>query len=107
MYAELPADARQSHPFHMLDEIRAQPEAVARSIALVESRAGEVVESLRRAERAVFTGCGTSFHAAQAGAWIWKELTGSPAEAIEAWDLASYGDVRRGDIVLGVTHSAS
>ena len=107
MYSKLPDDIRQGHPFHMIEEIKAQPEAVSRSLALVESRGAAALRILSRAKRVIFTGCGTSFNAALGGAWMMRELGSLDARAIQAWDLLSYGGLQPGDVVVGVTHSGS
>ena len=74
MYSELPADARGTHPFHMIEEIKAQPAAVERSVALVESRGLSAIDSIDGASRVILTGCGTSFHGAEAGAWLFRAV---------------------------------
>ena len=38
MYSQLPEKIRDEHPYYMYDEIMAQPEAVARSMELVEQQ---------------------------------------------------------------------
>lgn len=108
MYDRLPADVRSRHPYHMYDEIMLQPEAVKRSLALVSDSGDRVAAALGRARRVFVTGCGTSFHAARAGAWFLRWFSGGKidAHAVGALDLAAYpSGLRPDDLVMAVTHS--
>jgi glucosamine 6-phosphate synthetase-like amidotransferase/phosphosugar isomerase protein len=110
MYAELPTDTRHGHPYHMYEEIRAQPEVVARSLTLAE-RDGQAAEKMIRAARRVFVaGCGTSFHAAEAGAWMLRGFSRGEvdARAVNAFEPATY-DLGIGprDLLIGVSHAGS
>jgi glutamine---fructose-6-phosphate transaminase (isomerizing) len=110
MYSELPPDIRNNHPYHMYDEIKLQPEAVARSLGTVTERGGEAVKVLRQARRLIITGCGTSFHAAQIGAWFFGALASGVPEirSVQAYELVSYGPtLGSGDVVLGLSHSGT
>ncbi|MBV9282866.1 MAG: SIS domain-containing protein [Chloroflexi bacterium] len=110
MYDNLPADVRTRHPFHMYDEIKAQPDAVARSLRLVEERGAGAVALLARARRVWVTGCGTSFHAACLGAWSLQAFSRGKvdARAVEAYELVTYQPgLRPDDVLLAVTHSGT
>lgn len=107
-YSTLPADIRGRHPYHMYDEIQAQPEAVARSLDLVERDGGEIVTALRRARRIWVTGCGTSYHAAEVGAWMLRSFSRGEidVQAMQAFDLATYlPSFRADDAVIGLSHA--
>lgn len=106
-YEQLPSDARREHPFHMYEEIKAQPEAVRRSLAAAESHS-EAGAAIARARRVFVTGCGTSFHAAQVGAWLFRALSVGQidARAVEAYELFTFEPgLRPDDALIAVTHS--
>ncbi|MGH2444019.1 MAG: SIS domain-containing protein, partial [Chloroflexota bacterium] len=109
-YSELPADIRARHPFHMYDEIKAQPEAISRSLALAADRLDDLAGIISRARRVYLTGCGTSFHAAQVGAWMLNGFSrGSvDAHAVQAFELVTYTrDLGSRDVVVALSHSGS
>lgn len=110
MYSELPADIRAQHPYHMYDEIKAQPEAVARSLV----RAEEVIEPLagviRPARRVYLVGCGTSYHAALAGAAMLREFSRGALDvrAVQSYEFVTYlPDLDSADVLLAVSHSGT
>lgn len=108
MYSSLPRDVRSKHPYHMYEEIRAQPAVVARSLALAARDGGAVVDALRAARRIVLTGCGTSLHAAHCGSWMLRLLSRGALDvrAVGAFDLATYFEgLSAEDAIVGVTHS--
>src|SRR5947209_6917709 len=110
MYETLPTDIRSRHPFHMYDEIRLQPEAIARSLATVDRDGHEFTEAVRGARRVFLTGCGTSFHVALLGAYFLQAFSeGSiDARAVEAFELVGYGPPTGiGDVVIAVSHSGT
>jgi glucosamine 6-phosphate synthetase-like amidotransferase/phosphosugar isomerase protein len=108
MYSELPSEIRGKHPYHMYEEIRAQPAAVGRSLALAEHHAGEMKEAISTARRIYVTGCGTSFNAASVGAWFLRSLSRGAIDVhvAGALELAAYETgLATGDLLIGVTHS--
>lgn len=109
MYAELPSDSRRRHPYHMYDEIKAQPSVVARSLSLADQHAGDACRAIGNARRVIFTGCGTSFNAAELGCWFFRTLSRGAidVQTIGALDVAAYEvGIGSDDVVVGVTHSA-
>lgn len=109
-YSELPADIRDHHPYHMYDEIKSQPAAVARSLTIEERDGQAIHQSLARARRVYVTGCGTSFHAAQAGAAMLRTFTAGniDARAIQAFEFVTYAPpLAPEDVVIGVTHAGT
>jgi glucosamine--fructose-6-phosphate aminotransferase (isomerizing) len=109
MYSSLPSDVRSKHPYHMHDEIKAQPAAVGRSLSLAAQHGMEPARIISSARRVFCTGCGTSFHAATGGAWLLRAFSRGAvdARAVGALDIALYPvGLREGDVVIGVTHSA-
>lgn len=108
MYEPLPSDIRERHPYHMYDEIKAQPEAVARSLRLAAAHGASITRIIAGARRVFVTGCGTSFYAAQGGAWFLRSFTrgGVDARAVQAYELAQYlPGLRPDDVVVGVSHA--
>jgi glucosamine 6-phosphate synthetase-like amidotransferase/phosphosugar isomerase protein len=110
MYGALPADIRANHPYHMIEEIKAQPEAVARAISLTQRGSAEVVRLLAGARRVFVTGCGTSFNAACCGAWFLRGFSRGniDARAIESFELTTYlPGLRPDDVIVALSHSGS
>lgn len=108
MYADLPTDRRSGHPYHMYDEIREQPRAIAESLDIVRLRGAEIGAVLARARRIVLTGSGTSLHAAQAGAWGFRAFSRGniDALAVQSYEAVTYGPrLRPDDVLVAVTHS--
>jgi glucosamine--fructose-6-phosphate aminotransferase (isomerizing) len=108
MYAELPDDIRARHPYHMYDEIKAQPEAVARSLSLLDEVVERAVRPISAARRIYLTGCGTSWHAAQVGGWMLRAFSRGALDvhAVQAYELATYApELSKQDVVVGITHS--
>lgn len=109
MYADLPSGVRSRHPYHMYDEINAQPEAVARSLRLVEQH--EAVAGVIAGARRVFlTGCGTAFHAAQVGAWFLRSFSQGKidARAVQSFELVEYlPGLRPDDVAVAISHSGA
>ncbi len=100
-------DPRDRHPYHMHTMILGQPAFVRRTLERI-ARA-DVDGFLEERGRILFTGCGTSFHAARYGARVLAEaLRGTrPVEALHAYDLLQGSPVGRGDLVIGVSHSGN
>jgi glucosamine--fructose-6-phosphate aminotransferase (isomerizing) len=110
MYADLPADVRNGHPYHMYEEIHGQPEAVARSLTLAQEHGPVICRAIGRARRVFVTGCGTSLYAAQGGAWLLQSfsLGAIDARAVPAYELATYlPGLGSDDLVVAVTHSGT
>lgn len=110
MYGQLPDDMRDHHPYHMIDEIKAQPDAVARAISITQRDSGDVVRILGAARRVFLTGCGTSFNAARCGAWFLRGFSRGKidARAVEAYELATYfPGLRPDDVIVALSHAGS
>jgi len=94
----------------MYEEIKSQPEAVARSLLQAEVTGEEAARTVRDARRVVVTGCGTSFYAAEIGAWMLRAFSRGrvDARAVIASEPASYDwGISSGDVLIGVTHAGS
>ena len=97
---------RTSHPFYMYDAILAQPEAFARVSARADATAGEWARRIASCARVHIVGIGTSHHAAQVGAHLFRAYCGGiPTSAIHAFDFALYGPaLGPQDCVICVSH---
>jgi glucosamine--fructose-6-phosphate aminotransferase (isomerizing) len=100
---------------YMLKEIFEQPEAIENALRgrLCEEDAtahfGGLnldARQLRRAERFVFTACGTSYHAALVGEYLFEELARIPVEVEYASEFRyRNAPMDRNTIVLAITQS--
>ena len=84
-------DIRQGHPYLLIEDVRRQP-ALMRQAA---ERRPELVALARRLvargiRRLVFTGCGSAFHAAELGAFLFRHWTGWSAESVESLELVNH-----------------
>lgn len=108
MYTQLPDDIRTEHPYYMYEEIRLQPPAIERALQIVAEQGAPVVAAVMRARRVYVTGCGTSFHAAQVGAWMLRAFTRGrvDARAVQAFEFGQYeAGLRPDDLLIAVSHS--
>jgi glucosamine--fructose-6-phosphate aminotransferase (isomerizing) len=100
---------------HMLKEIYEQPEALENAMRgrLSEEDASAHfgglnldARQLRRAERFIFTACGTSYHAALVGEYLFEEFARIPVEVEYASELRYRNPpMDRNTIVLAITQS--
>jgi glucosamine--fructose-6-phosphate aminotransferase (isomerizing) len=97
---------RTSHPYHMYDAIRGQPEAFARVVERTEAAVEPCARRLASCGRRFLVGIGTSYHAAQVGEYLMRAYAGGvPVQAVHAFDFALYGPtLRPDDAVIGVSH---
>ncbi len=111
-----PADADKGpYEHHMLKEIFEQPEALENAMRgrLNDDDASAHfgglnlnARQLRRAERFVFTACGTSWHAALVGEYLFEELARIPVEVEYASEFRyRNAPMDRNTIVLAITQS--
>jgi glucosamine--fructose-6-phosphate aminotransferase (isomerizing) len=111
-----PADADKGpYSHHMLKEIFEQPDALENAMRgrLNDEDAtahfGGLnlnARQLRRAERFVFTACGTSWHAALVGEYLFEELARMPVEVEYASEFRyRNAPMDRNTIVLAITQS--
>jgi glucosamine--fructose-6-phosphate aminotransferase (isomerizing) len=100
---------------YMLKEIYEQPEALENAMrgrlddADASARFGGLnldVKQLRRAERLILTACGTSYHAALVGEYLFEEFARIPVEVEYASELRYRNPpIDRNTIVLAITQS--
>jgi glucosamine--fructose-6-phosphate aminotransferase (isomerizing) len=100
---------------YMLKEIYEQPEALENAMrgrlddADASARFGGLnldVQQLRRADRLILTACGTSYHAALVGEYLFEEFARMPVEVEYASELRYRNPpIDRNTIVLAITQS--
>ncbi|MBI2804597.1 MAG: glutamine--fructose-6-phosphate transaminase (isomerizing) [Planctomycetes bacterium] len=111
-----PGDAEKGEfEHHMLKEIYEQPEAIENALRgrLSDEDASAHfgglnldARQLRRAERFIFTACGTSYHAALVGEFLFEEFARIPVEVEYASELRYRNPpMERNTIVLAITQS--
>jgi glucosamine--fructose-6-phosphate aminotransferase (isomerizing) len=111
-----PGDAeRGSFDHYMLKEIYEQPEALENAMRGRWSEADCTAHfgglnltprQLQRAERIIMTACGTSYHAALIGEYLFEELARIPVEVEYASEFRYRNPpIDRNTIVLGITQS--
>jgi glucosamine--fructose-6-phosphate aminotransferase (isomerizing) len=111
-----PGDAdKGDFEHHMLKEIYEQPEALENALRGrlsdedATSHFGGLnldARQLRRAERFVFTACGTSYHAALVGEYLFEELARIPVEVEYASEFRyRNAPMERNTIALAITQS--
>src|SRR5207244_12333431 len=106
---------RGAFEHHMLKEIFEQPEALENAMRgrLTDEDASAHFgglnlnsQQLRRAERFIFTACGTSYHAALVGEYLFEELARIPVEVEYASEFRYRNPpMERNTIVLAITQS--
>lgn len=110
MYTQLPPNQRAGHPYHMYDEILAQPDVVATALNAEPDKRDEACGIIAGGRRIFVVGCGTSFHAARGGAALLRHFSRGSLDArgIQAFELVTYlHDLRPDDVVIGVSHSGT
>jgi glucosamine--fructose-6-phosphate aminotransferase (isomerizing) len=111
-----PGDAdRGLFEHHMLKEIYEQPEALENAMrgrlddADASAHFGGLnldTQQLRRAERIILTACGTSYHAALVGEYLFEELARIPVEVEYASEFRYRNPpIDRNTIVIALTQS--
>jgi glutamine---fructose-6-phosphate transaminase (isomerizing) len=97
---------RTGHPFYMYDAIQAQPEAFPRVCARADATAGDWARRIASCARIYISGIGTSHHAAQVGAHLFRAYGGGiPTSAVHSFDFALYGPaLGPHDCVICVSH---
>ena len=106
---------RGDFPHYMLKEIYEQPEALANAmrgrLATDDATAhfgglNLSAQQLRQIDRVVMTACGTSYHAAMVGEYLFEELARVPVEVEYASEFRYRNPpMGRGTVVLALTQS--
>ena len=84
-------DIRQSHPYLLIEDVRAQPDLM-RQVLDLRSELGALAQRLieQGIRHLVFTGCGSSFHGAQFGAFLCRRWTGWTSESHESQEFSNH-----------------
>ncbi len=84
-------DIRQGHPYLLIEDVRRQPVLMRQALDLrpeLAALARRLVE--RGIRRFVFTGCGSAFHTAELGAFLFRQWTGRATESHESQELSNH-----------------
>jgi glucosamine--fructose-6-phosphate aminotransferase (isomerizing) len=89
----------------MIKEIHEQPEAVRNTLSELQE-IKKTVKSFSNFNRVCFVACGTSFHAAMVGKYLFEELVGLPVDLALASEFEfSVGALRPDTLVIFITQS--
>ncbi|MEM3980174.1 MAG: glutamine--fructose-6-phosphate transaminase (isomerizing) [Ignisphaera sp.] len=98
--------AKEGFPHFMLKEIHEQPIALKNTLASVGVEVTDVVKVLVNSNRIFLTACGTSFHAALVGEYLFNTICGLSAASFIASEYLRYRKVfREGDVVVAISQS--
>lgn len=88
---EATEEPRFEPPFHLIEDIRRQPELLRQTLTL-RDQIQVIVDHIvsEGYEHLVFTGCGSAFYTSLLGAFVFQRLTGLTTEGIEAWEFRNY-----------------
>lgn len=99
-------DMRHEHPFHMVDSILQEPDAVLTVVANNKGLIRNVAARMKTVKRIFLVGIGTSYHAAQVGQYC-SIATGCeiPTYCVHSFDFANYTpNLNEHDCVIGISH---
>jgi glucosamine--fructose-6-phosphate aminotransferase (isomerizing) len=100
--------ARAEHPYLMWDALHLVPAALEDALAEASRRElAEAAALIAKSSLVHLVGCGTSYFAAQAGAYAFRAL-GQPASAHEAFEFLAYPPPDlTGSIVIAISHTGT
>jgi len=84
-------DPRFEPPFHLIEDVRRQPELLRQTFSL-QDRLREIANRIvaEGYEHLVFIGCGSAYYTSLLGSFLFPRLTGLTAEGVEAWEFHNY-----------------
>lgn len=84
-------DIRQRHPYLLIEDVRAQP-GLMRQVLELRSELAALAQRLidQGIRHLVFSGCGSSFHGAQFGAFLCRQWTGWTSESHESQEFSNH-----------------
>ncbi len=84
-------EPRFAPPFHLIEDVRRQPELL-RQTFMLRDQLGAIADQILSEgyEHLVFIGCGSAFYTSLLGAFIFPRLSGLTAEVVEAWEFHNY-----------------
>jgi glucosamine--fructose-6-phosphate aminotransferase (isomerizing) len=84
-------DIRQGHPYLLIEDVRRQPALMRQALDLRPELAALARRLVGRGvRRLVFTGCGSAFHAAELGAFLFRRWTGWSTESHESHEFSNH-----------------
>ena len=84
-------EIRQRHPFLLIEDARAQPELMRQVIELRPELAALAQRLIDQGIRhVVFTGCGSAFHGAQFGSFLFRQWTGWTTESHDSLEFTHH-----------------
>ncbi len=102
-----PGSQRASHPYHMHDAIREQPDRIAQWLRTEREGAERAADAAASRKRLVLVGIGTSYHAAQVGEHFVRHLTGGRERALveQSFELVHYPlGLTAEDALIAISH---
>ena len=84
-------DIRQGHPYFLIEDIRRQPELMRQVVDRRSELAGLARRLVERGiRRLVFAGCGSAFHTAELGAFLFRQWAGWSTESHESQEFSNH-----------------
>lgn len=84
-------EIRQRHPYLLIEDARAQPELMRQVIELRPELAALAQRLIDQGIRhVVFTGCGSAFHGAQFGSFLFRQWTGWTTESHDSLEFTHH-----------------
>ncbi|MCK4787367.1 MAG: glutamine--fructose-6-phosphate transaminase (isomerizing), partial [Desulfobacteraceae bacterium] len=97
---------KQGYDFFMHKEIMEQPQAVRSDLMQDRHLITEMAMDILRARSVVFTGCGTSRHAALIGRYLFSKVGGKLSDVIIGSEFHHFSDsIDRNTVVIAVSQS--
>lgn len=88
-----------AHPFEMYSAIHSQPEEVARLGLSQRDKLADVAAIIRSSELTTLVGIGSSLHAAQIGAALWREvMPARRVRAVHSFELSTEPEIMAEDL---------
>ncbi len=85
------SDIRQGHPYLLIEDVRRQPALMRQAAGLRPELAGLARRLVERGvRRLVFAGCGSAFHAAELGAFLFRRWTPWSTENHECREFSDH-----------------
>ena len=99
-------EGRKEHPFFMHEMIMDQAEAISQTLKRCEKDAVEITSNWKDASQFIFTGCGTSFHAALSASHFHQLFFQRNCNATESFELCEYyPKLDQNTLVTAFSHS--
>ncbi len=84
-------DMRQGHPYFLIEDIRRQPELMRQVVDMRSELAGLARRLVERGiRRLVFAGCGSAFHTAELGAFLFRQWAKWSTESHESQEFSNH-----------------